>query len=122
MPAGDWYATITAIEWEVAPGAQAPCTETLPNDVLQFAPAAGLSCNVAPTGMVFVSQGESKPGEAVAEDADRFALFDTPIFMARAITPGALGQVCDINGSGGAPIEPTTHIGCFRWGLRGSWA
>ena len=162
LPEGDWHVTVTAVEWNAAPGADAANTENLPNYVVCFAPAegpapkiarrppdliclrdaqasdkepdavpvpvvpkwrlrrdqevdfsqpmaAGLSENVGGTGARFSSQGESNLGQAVAEGGDSFAMFDVAFFMAPKIEPGAIGQVCRVNGAGGAPKKPRQY-------------
>lgn len=67
---------------------------------------AGVSDKVVPAPGSFTSEGESNLATTIAPDAGIFDAFDTPVFMAKTLEVGAIGQVCRLSGAGGAPGKP----------------
>lgn len=64
---------------------------------------AFVSTNVARPGQSFNSQGEAPIEAAVAPDAGKFVLFDTPVVAAASLAAGSLAVVAVCHGSGGVP-------------------
>lgn len=67
---------------------------------------AGQTSNVVPAPGHFTSVGESDLLTSIAPDTESFDAFELPYFMAPSVKVGAIGQVCWLTGSGGAPGKP----------------
>lgn len=74
-------------------------------DLSQSMPA-GQTSNVVPAPGHFTSVAESYLLMSIAPDTRSFDAFDMLYFMTPSLKVGAIGQLCRLTGSGGAPGKP----------------